>query len=241
MIKYVKLRISARLLFTATVLLLPAQTWTIMRLIMKKSLTLLLLSSSLLSACGEFSYKRGATPRDLEMTKKTCQSAGSEAAIEKCLEDNGWVVQKLDALDNFELFATTSESDNRTGSTAETTPNTNKTKSNSVFIDAEKAEANPPAVEKPVVTPQKQAEVVQKNNTPVVETPKPAPTTDPLDTFKINSWWKIGAGRDPLEADIKSCVTKLGEAHQPDSKTQMMTRGLILCMKDKGWRALRAK
>ena len=70
----------------------------------------------LTTSCGELAYKRGASAKDLEATKKTCQSAGNEAAIEKCLEDNGWAVQKLDALGlpDSELFATASvSSDNR--------------------------------------------------------------------------------------------------------------------------------
>ena len=41
--------------------------------------------------------------------------------------------------------------------------------------------------------------------------------------------------------DTKACVAKLGEAHRLDSQNQLATRGLLLCMKDKGWSGLREK
>jgi hypothetical protein len=50
-----------------------------------------------------------------------------------------------------------------------------------------------------------------------------------------------GSGAASLKADTEACVAKLGEAHRPDSQTQSATRGLLLCMKDKGWSGLRAK
>lgn len=61
------------------------------------------------------------------------------------------------------------------------------------------------------------------------------------DPFKVNSWWKTGSAAASLKADTEACVAKLGEAHRPDSQTQSATRGLLLCMKDKGWSGLRAK
>jgi hypothetical protein len=64
---------------------------------------------------------------------------------------------------------------------------------------------------------------------------------DMLDTFKVSSWWKTGSGAASLQADTEACVTRLGEAHRPAPQTQMVTRGLLLCMKDKGWSGLRAK
>ena len=66
-------------------------------------------------------------------------------------------------------------------------------------------------------------------------------TPDLLDTFKVSSWWKTGSGAASLQADTEACVARLGEAHRPDPQTQMVTRGLLLCMKEKGWSGLRAK
>ncbi len=66
-------------------------------------------------------------------------------------------------------------------------------------------------------------------------------TPEMTDTFKVSSWWKIGGGAADLKADTEACEAKLGEAHRLDSQTQSATRGLLLCMKDKGWSGLRAK
>jgi hypothetical protein len=63
--------------------------------------------------------------------------------------------------------------------------------------------------------------------------------TNPMDTFKIGSWWKLGADSENLKNSIESCLITLGEAHQPDSQTKKVTRGLLLCMKEKGWHGLR--
>ena len=72
-----------------------------------------------------------------------------------------------------------------------------------------------------------------------------APTRKPdmLDTFKVSSWWKAGSGASSLDADTNACVAQLGEAHRPvqTQQTQTATRGLLLCMKEKGWSALRAQ
>ncbi|SNR69357.1 hypothetical protein SAMN05192560_0531 [Methylobacillus rhizosphaerae] len=65
---------------------------------------------------------------------------------------------------------------------------------------------------------------------------------DPMDMFIVSSWWKTGKGADILKNDMQTCVAKLGEEHQPDmsGKTARVTRGLLLCMRDAGWKALQA-
>jgi hypothetical protein len=171
------------------------------------------------TSCGEFAYKRGASAKDLEATKKTCQNAGNESAIEKCLEDNGWVVQKLDALGlpDSELFATASvTSDNRVPnqSARETLP-----KSETVSGETSTNEV---------------AEPVKKDVASI-------PTVNAFEKYKINSWWKMGGSRDALELSMAACSEKLDVAHQPDRKTQTFTRGFAACMYEKGWRGLREK
>lgn len=69
----------------------------------------------------------------------------------------------------------------------------------------------------------------------------PPPTADPLDKFIVSSWWKIGGNADSLQSAINDCVAILGEAHRPNPVTNEATRGLGVCMKDKGWRGLKAK
>ncbi|MGV8990687.1 MAG: hypothetical protein ACOH1Q_04700 [Thiobacillus sp.] len=75
--------------------------------------------------------------------------------------------------------------------------------------------------------------------TPPTEAEKRTPKM--TDTFKVSSWWKTGSGAASLKSDTEACVAKLGDAHLPDSQTLSATRGLLLCMKDKGWSGLRAK
>lgn len=64
---------------------------------------------------------------------------------------------------------------------------------------------------------------------------------DLLDTFQVSSWWKTGGSAESLQADTAACVARLGEAHRPSIKTPDATRGLLLCMKEKGWSGLRTK
>lgn len=180
----------------------------------------------LISGCGELSYKRGATADDLESARKSCRSAGDETAAEKCLEDRGWVVKKLDDLD---LFATASASpDNRSLGIDQTT-NPPAPAAGTRSIPPEKPRAMNPGTGK---------------DPAAVDSPSPRappPPADPLDTYTVSSWWKMGAGREAMEANTNECVAQLGAAHKPDQKTQQVTRGFVVCMHGKGWKALRQK
>lgn len=211
------------------------------------------------SGCGEFAYKRGASAKDFDAIKKTCQSAGDEAAIEKCLADNGWVVQKLDALGlpDSELFATASVSeDNRNPTPAstidtstsevsisqasETTPETIDSSQSKLEQAAPKAETSqtevvskPSAAAKDSTTsPQTKAETLKKQ---IVN------SANPYEKYKINSWWKMGGGRDALELSMETCTKRLGDTHVPDRKNQIFTRAFAACMYENGWRGLREK
>jgi hypothetical protein len=189
------------------------------------------------SSCGEFAYKRGASASDLEATKKTCQSAGNEAAIEKCLENNGWVVQKLDALGlpDSELFATASVSpDNRMPSQT-TSEKESEIVSKTETASDEALTKSEHAAKTAEISPKTEAKSVKKEPTP---TPPPP---NAFEKYKINSWWKMGGNRDALEFSITTCSEKLGEAHLPDRKTQTFTRAFAACMYEKGWRGLREK
>lgn len=175
-----------------------------------KKISVITLVALLVTGCGEFAYKRGASAKDLEASKKICQNPGNSTSIDKCLEDNGWVVQKLDGIGvpDSELFATTSVTpDNRPSSMPSV--NTSTTTSN-------------------------------KDSTQVNEG-TPALPVNNLETYKITSWWKMGARQSMLEADIKTCSDTLGEEHQPNRTTQTFTRGFALCMYQKGWRGLKEK
>jgi hypothetical protein len=181
---------------------------------MKQHLIMMLLITSTLTACGEFAYKRGASATDLQQAKKECSSISNEQKAAECLEAKGWSVNNLDDSD---LFAIASYSD----SNPNQTPNKTSSIENIEPVERAKPTSN---------------EEVNKEVQEVNAVTKKAP--NPLDKYKINSWWKMGSNGHSLETAINECVSTLGEAHRPDSKTQLATRGLAVCMREKGWRGL---
>lgn len=169
------------------------------------------------SGCGELAYKRGASSGDLEAAKKSCREKGPDAAaVEKCMADRGWVVQNLSRMEPLDadpvVEASVIPSDRRIENAASATPGQQRTKGY--------APASPGATQ-PTTAEKRRPEMT--------------------DTFKVSSWWKTGGGAASLKSDTEACVARLGEAQRPDSQTQSATRGLLLCMKDKGWSGLRAK
>lgn len=177
---------------------------------------LLMLSTLLFSGCGEFAYKRGASSSDLEIAKRSCRAQEKDsAAVEKCLADSGWVVQDLSKMGPMDadpvVEASAIPSDRRIENSASTKSDKQMAK-NYTFASADLAQPTTIVKKRP----------------------------DMMDIFKISSWWKSGSGADNLKADTGECVAKLGQAHRPDNHTQNVTRGLLLCMKEKGWSALRA-
>lgn len=191
-----------------------------------KKLLWMALSAWLVSGCGELSYKRGASTQDLEGAKVACLSAGSDQAAERCLENQGWTVKKLDDID---LFATAGVSPDNRNPSVFITPE---------FVPVTLAQ---PATVAPAATANGSAAVpaAEKPASPAPSSPAPPPPS-PLDVYTISSWWKIGADREALAADTNDCIATLGEAHKPNAKTQQVTRGFAVCMHGKGWKVLRA-
>ena len=99
------------------------------------------------------------------------------------------------------------------------------------------ATAVPGAVAQPGAVKPAQGEAAATSA--VAAAPQPPPS--PLDVYTVGSWWKMGAGRESLEANMAECVKDLGDVHQPIAKTQRVTRGLVMCLRDKGWKALLEK
>jgi hypothetical protein len=157
----------------------------------KQKTTVLLMSAICLSvsACGEFSYKRGASATDFQQQKKSCATQHqNNSDVDSCLANSGWIVVDADK----PLFAEATTTDN---------------KMPVQIITDDKV-----IVEKPV---------------------------DPLELIAVGSWWKTGAAPDALIADSKQCVAELGEAHKTQNNMSLVTRGLVGCMSDKGWFALK--
>jgi len=188
-----------------------------------------------LNGCGEFAYKRGANAADLETTKKSCLAKGGDnAAIDQCMESSGWVIQKFNEPDP--VMEATYTPDNRNVASAVTSQSA-ATPSTSGPATSQLTTGKPGSIDNAASTN-------AKGNVQSASMAQPAAAAqaaDPMDTFKVSSWWKIGGSPDAMKVAIESCVTTLGEAHRPDIKTQDVTRGMLVCMLDKGWRGLRAK
>lgn len=195
-------------------------------------------------ACGEISYKRGASVRDIETAHKACRGV-PESAFSDCLQKQGWEVQKFDDSD---LFAEVSVTDNRGTPPAkseqsafveveENTPTNIKEEIKSTpAIGALKSEVGEPSKSSEIKVTTAEATIAK-----TIPEAKPATIpVDPLKTYKINSWWKFGGTPEHLKRDQNNCVATLGDAHQPDMATQTYTRGLIECLHKNGWKALKA-
>jgi hypothetical protein len=186
---------------------------------MKKWMLVLMLAP-LLNACGEISYKRGATVQDLEQAHRACRGS-QESELSGCLEKHGWKLQKFD---HDPLFA-------------------------EVSIDSNQQRSDPKKMREsytPVETNQdKVAAIDQADNTtshnriPAKHDPSSQINTDPNQTYQINSWWKLGGTPLHLSNDQTQCASTLDKTHQPNYKEQLFTRAFVTCMREKGWRALR--
>lgn len=179
----------------------------------------------LITACGEFSYKRGANVAQLENTRQSCQAKGNADAIKKCMEDNGWTIQKLDS---FEIFT---ENEPKSDEQSEVVAAENTTD-----LTIENVQKN--GTTETVVADKQQTAPKPSVKSSAKPKTKVAPT-NPLDTYVVSSWWKSGVRPDAFQIDSNMCVEKLGEAHKPIGKTQTVTVGFISCMSGKGWKALK--
>ena len=63
----------------------------------KGLISILISLGVILSGCGEFSYKRGASADDFQHAKRNCeQSAASASEVDSCLKQQGWLVVSAD-------------------------------------------------------------------------------------------------------------------------------------------------
>jgi len=207
-------------------------------------LRLLVINTCLLtfitSCGGTLSYKRGAGPQALNTAQSSCKAIAKDdkKAMEQCLEAQGWSVYQFDDMD---LFAEASESTEANGGR----------KVDSAFVTVEetnKAEATPVEVvtETPVAASKKTTKskpTTEKTTSTkqAVATKASKPKPSPYKTYKVSSWWQWGAGQQALERDLAACESSLDEKHKPDFSKQLVTRGFVVCMYKKGWKALKSK
>ncbi len=203
------------------------------------------LATTFITGCGaEIAYKQGASARDLQANKAACQDAANEPALHRCLENNGWAVQKLGEqwLSDEDLFATASATDNDhvtiKPNKAEGLKTTDSIKIEDSHIKTQTSSVVNPkeAVVKENVLTETEVDAIKPQSIKAETTVKP--TTDILQTYEIKSWWKMGGSAMLLEQNMNECSVALGEAHQPDKKTLTFTRGFAICMREKGWRGL---
>lgn len=194
---------------------------------------------SLLTGCGEVSYKMGGSPQDIERAHQACR--GSSDQLGDCLAAKGWQKPKVDAMDP--LFATIEVTDNKQASQAKPSPfieleqvspqEVKPTQANTVAKTQQVAKATPDqAVSGQAAPPQPEAPIPVK---PTTSTANDGPDVQ----YSINSWWKMGAFPTQLKQDETACERKLGPDYLPDYKTQTYKRAFVACMHDLGWMAIR--
>jgi hypothetical protein len=216
--------------------------------VIMKAIISLGLIISLLTACGaEIAYKRGATGRDFQSEKAACQKATTEQALNQCLEDNGWAIQKLDGstFSDDELFATASVTeDNRITAQKEKAPLLNTTETLETEVAKQDAIQAKEKTEATIETKSSDKAKAAPDAAPtpsakaVASTASAKPQPSIFDTYVIKSWWKMGGSANLLEKNMMECNEQLGDAHTPDKKTFTFTRGFAICMRQKGWRGL---
>lgn len=93
----------------------------------------------------------------------------------------------------------------------------------------------------PVITDNRTGQQTSANPPPPVvkldEKGNPLPP-DPLTKYNVSAWSKMGGGRQDLDMATATCVNKLGPPHKPEPDSPMMTRGMVLCLREQGWYGL---
>jgi len=176
------------------------------------TLCAVLVSTAALAGCGEVSYKMGAGVDQLKADQQRCAAQHQEASsITACMREKGWRMWDVGS--------------------AETSPEISSQVSSESEPPAPVEAATASIPETPAPVP------IDKNATAAVK-PTPAKPPRPSSTEKVtvSSWWKPGNGN--MGEAISACVTELGEDHRPDATNRVVSRGLLACMKKRGWYAL---
>lgn len=197
------------------------------------SLSLLCLGATLaLTGCGEMVFKRGAGPGSMADAQTDCRAkTDGEQAYIACMEQQGYVIKG-------------SQQSVFVGGADEPGPAGSSSGGSSLFVEgaaaAPAAPASAPVATKPAPVAT-QAAPVSAAPTAAPAAPMPAPkpaTLDPLEQVDVASWWKLGGSAGQLEAAQAACVTELGNAHRPDPDSTKVTRAMVGCLRDAGWRGI---
>lgn len=184
-----------------------------------------------LTGCGEMVFKRGADPGSMASTQAACRAkTDGEPAYIACMEQQGYVVKGSSQ----SVFVSGAD---------EATPGTaGGGKPSSFFVEGAAPAPAAPVAKAPAAkpaAPAAPAAVAPAAVAPAAVAPKPAAVAvDPLELVDVASWWKLGGSASGLEAAQADCVAKLGNAHRPVPDSTQVTRGLIGCLRDAGWRGI---
>lgn len=192
-----------------------------------KNLILIVPLIVLVTACGELSYKRGASVADLERDKSACKTMDDdETALKSCLVAKGWSLQNLQEASQFESLSVEQgdviNEQNKIAPIA------------TIQIEASQPDSRGSSV-KPMpenASTQMKAQKTEPESRLVA--PKPIAATD---LYIVTSWWKLGAKNDGFSQDSESCHISLGELHAPNHALQQYTAAFLVCMRDKHWKA----
>lgn len=172
-----------------------------------------------LSACGELAYKMGGNTAGYQAAGKICASESDGLAYKDCMKAKGWTVVGIDG--TVEGTSMEHEIQGTPPMTAES--DAVPPQPPSMLPTAEDSTTSSP-VASPAHTPAK----------PKTAKPAPAPL-DPNEIVTVQSWWKFGAS--DFKGDLHACTAKLGVPHHYDEAKKTATRGLVGCLRSKGWRA----
>jgi hypothetical protein len=179
----------------------------------------------LFSGCQQMAWKPGASSADLDRDTAACEAEHAEQqAVHDCLRKRGWVVRVPKRTEE-EVIEAAEESDAAPAAVAVGA---------GVIPATAVAPATPSAGAATAVTLPAEpgtgtAAVVRNKSVP------PAKVVDPLRRSNVQAWWKMGGQSDALTGDMDACVAQLGPEHKPDLEQRLYTRGLIDCLKGKGW------
>jgi hypothetical protein len=179
----------------------------------------------ILGGCQQVAWKPGASSTDLDRDMASCAADHAErAAQQDCLRKRGWVVRVPKAAADAE------PADEETDEGMAAAP-TAVAAGAGVLPSTTAAPATPAAGAG--AAPATMAVDPGAGTKPATRN-KSVPV-DPLRRSQVQAWWKMGGQGDALSADIGACVDQLGPEHKPDLQQRLYTRGLIDCLKGKGW------
>jgi hypothetical protein len=180
------------------------------------------------SGCQQMAWKPGASPADLDRDTVACEAGNAEQqAVHDCLRKRGWVVRvpkrgEEGPVEDAEAAVAIGAGVPPATAAAPAMPG----------IGAAAAAVSAPAEPGPPEPGMGTAPAPRNKSVPQASSFKPA---DPLRLSNVQAWWKMGGQSDALNADMDACVGQLGPEHRPDLQNRLYTRGLIDCLKGKGW------